>query len=308
MADKLCLFCGKGYRRDSRYSLKQQRAAMFCSRACRGAAQRKAAPEPKVRALTGARINCKHCGKPFYVCKQLLQRKKFCSMACRLAGLHREKKPTRPRGVTTIAACKHCGNGFRQQAWSAKRRPGSNKFCSKACAYIGRELKSCFTAGHKDLVPPDRRGHTEETRKKIGLGGIERFKRPGERERLAAAHRGKKLSIEHIKKCLRRRGKSSLEIKVDALITKCGLPFRFVGDGQFFIERKNPDFIHAGGKKIAFEVFYSKHKEKFAGGLNSWMTARQEVFRRNGWELHFFNETQCNADSLVKELEVRHFK
>lgn len=60
--------------------------------------------------------------------------------------------------------CKHCAKVFDVQPWAAK---GRKKFCSKACFFAGRELKGLFTKGHPDLVPPEKRRHSDETRKKL---------------------------------------------------------------------------------------------------------------------------------------------
>jgi 5-methylcytosine-specific restriction endonuclease McrA len=54
---------------------------------------------------------------------------------------------------------------FEAQQWEVNR--GRRKFCSKDCAYLGRELKGLFQHGHADLVPPEKRGHSEETRAKL---------------------------------------------------------------------------------------------------------------------------------------------
>lgn len=61
--------------------------------------------------------------------------------------------------------CKHCLQVFSVQPWAAKT--GRKKFCSKPCAYAGRELKGLFQPGHKDLVPSEKRGHSEETKRKL---------------------------------------------------------------------------------------------------------------------------------------------
>jgi 5-methylcytosine-specific restriction endonuclease McrA len=60
--------------------------------------------------------------------------------------------------------CKHCEKVFEVQPWAAK---GRKKFCSKPCFFAGRELKGLFTKGHPDLVPTEKRGHTDETCQKI---------------------------------------------------------------------------------------------------------------------------------------------
>ena len=61
--------------------------------------------------------------------------------------------------------CKNCHKEFDVQPWAAKT--GRKKFCSKSCFYKGRELKGLFEKGHKDLVPSEKRGHTEATKQKI---------------------------------------------------------------------------------------------------------------------------------------------
>jgi 5-methylcytosine-specific restriction endonuclease McrA len=63
--------------------------------------------------------------------------------------------------------CKHCKKVFEVQPYAAKT--GRKKFCSKPCFFAGRTLKGLFEQGHADLVPPEKRGHSEETRQKISL-------------------------------------------------------------------------------------------------------------------------------------------
>lgn len=109
---------------------------------------------------------------------------------------------------------------------------------------------------------------------------------------------------ENVKKMLRRRDMSSLEIKFDNLVKELGLPYRFVGNGEVTIGRKCPDFVNTNGKKIAIEVFYSKHKDNFANGLESWKSNRQIIFNEYGWDILFFNETQVTRENLTKRLSL----
>lgn len=62
--------------------------------------------------------------------------------------------------------CKVCNTIFYAAPWEMKRRKGKI-FCSKLCAYKGRECTMLFQKGHKDLVPKEKRGHTEESKMKI---------------------------------------------------------------------------------------------------------------------------------------------
>ena len=91
---------------------------------------------------------------------------------------------------------------------------------------------------------------------------------------------------------------SSLEKKFNDIIIKYGLPYVFVGNGKFFIERKNPDFVNCNGEKIAIEVYCRRHKEIFAGGLENWKSERERIFLKYGWKIMFFDETFKEEDIL----------
>lgn len=117
--------------------------------------------------------------------------------------------------------------------------------------------------------------------------------------------KGKKQSKEHIRKSLMRRNKTSLESKFEEIINKLNLPYIFVGNGNFFIEKKNPDFINTNGEKIAIEVFYRgfKIKKCFHNyNLEEWKKQRQQIFNNYGWKIEFFDETQVNEEEVKKRL------
>ena len=114
--------------------------------------------------------------------------------------------------------------------------------------------------------------------------------------------KGRKLSQEQIKKCLRRNPISSLEKKFLEIINKHNLPYKFVGNGDFLIGRKCPDFININGQKIAIEVYYRGHKEFFKGGLQKWMEERQNIFNSFGWQIKFFDETEVKEELILKTL------
>ena len=109
---------------------------------------------------------------------------------------------------------------------------------------LKRGIDSRFKKGHKvpqewrDTVRNMRLGrkHTEITKDKM------------------------KKSWRFLKKRFVRMIPSRLETKTINIIKKLKLPYKFVGNGKFFIERKNPDFININGEKIAIEVFYRGYK------------------------------------------------
>jgi len=110
-------------------------------------------------------------------------------------------------------------------------------------------------------------------------------------------------SKELVKKMLRRRTPSGLEAKMISIIEKLQLPYKFVGDGKFFIENKNPDFINCNGEKIAIEVFNKFQKQKFRdNGLEGWKQERQTLFNKYGWKIIFLDETRVNEKDVSRIL------
>jgi very-short-patch-repair endonuclease len=166
--------------------------------------------------------------------------------------------------------------------------------------------------------------HSQETKDKIGRTQKKRvednpslrleasirlreiMKSPELRKRLSELKKGKKHSRETIRKILRRRDKSSLEIKFEDLINKLDLPYRFVGNGEIMVARKVPDFVH-NKKKIAIEVYYRKHKEMFRGGLDVWKADRLKIFKENGWEIVFFDERQVTEENVKNILGGKNY-
>lgn len=110
------------------------------------------------------------------------------------------------------------------------------------------------------------------------------------------------LTKEHIKKILKRRPISGLEKKVLKVIKENKLPYKFVGNGKFFIERKNPDFININGEKIAVEVYSRKHKDYFRGGCDKWKEDRSKLFDKYGWSIVFIEAWQTNDKADIINL------
>ena len=72
-------------------------------------------------------------------------------------------KPSWNKTAGVYIDCGHCRKEIRLEP----NQVGKKKFCSKACFFAGRELKGLFEKGHANLVPPEKRGHNQETRQKI---------------------------------------------------------------------------------------------------------------------------------------------
>jgi anti-sigma28 factor (negative regulator of flagellin synthesis) len=169
----------------------------------------------------------------------------------------------------------------------------THEHCNKGKTY--EEIHGLKKAEEiKQKITHDKKGKTyeeffgnkraEEIKKKI-KNGIEKYR---------------KNHPEWKKECLKRRTPSSLEIKMMSLIKRFKLPYAYVGNGKFWIEKYNPDFINNNGEKIAIETFCREHKQKFRGNVEGWKRERIKVFNKYGWKVLFFDETDINEKIIEK--------
>lgn len=242
--------------------------------------------------------NCERCGvtyprhRSFGISQWAESR--FCSRQCRgqaIKGISTGPKPEVRIGADVT--CGVCGETFYAAPWMLKS--SRRKFCSKVCGYEGRIEKATFSKGHADLVTKEARSRAG-AKTAIALTG--RKLSPEHCASMSRALKGTVHSKERIRKCLQRRPMSSLEVKFNQIICEEGLPFRFVGNGEVFVGRKNPDFVAIDGSKLAIEVFYRRHKEAFRGGVEKWRSEREAAFNEFGWKLLFFDETQVQTERV----------
>ena len=156
----------------------------------------------------------------------------------------------------------------------------------------------------KGITPWNTKKHlTEEHKRKIGDGNTGKIPSTKTKEKLRQASIKNWENEDYRKAVLGKREKSSLELKFEDIINKNQLPYKFVGNGEFFIERKCPDFININGEKIAIEVYYRTHKEYFKKeGLKGWKRERKKIFNKYGWNILFFDETQVNNEHVCRVL------
>lgn len=69
------------------------------------------------------------------------------------------------------------------------------------------------------------------------------------------------------------------ELKFTKFCEKHNLPYKYVGDGKFWIENMNPDFVEVNGRKIAIEILgdYWHDEAEFS--------KRQKKFAKYGWRV-----------------------
>ena len=114
---------------------------------------------------------------------------------------------------------------------------------------------------------------------------------------------GKKLTEEQKRKWRRQQThRTKPELIFDEICKKNNLPFKYTGDGSFWIHNINPDFVEVNGKKIAVEIFGDYwHSPLLNKNLREDATLiyRKKTLKKYGWKLIVFWQT----DLLRKDAE-----
>ncbi len=87
---------------------------------------------------------------------------------------------------------------------------------------------------------------------------------------------------------------TSYEKKIIEVCKKYSLPFRYVGNGDFIIAGKNPDFIHNNGKKLFIEVFHNYWKSK------DYRKSRAMLFGQYGFKVLFLDDSDMENKNWEK--------
>jgi len=84
------------------------------------------------------------------------------------------------------------------------------------------------------------------------------------------------------------------------------LPFKYVGDGSFWINGFNPDFIENNGEKICIEIFgrYWHDPNNKNIPTSSYYKNRQKIFDKAGWKCLIFWEDELDDENIFKKLGV----
>lgn len=95
------------------------------------------------------------------------------------------------------------------------------------------------------------------------------------------------------------------ELIFEAICKKNKLPFKYTGDGSFWIHNINPDFIECNGKKLVVEIFGDYwHSPLLNSKLREdrTLTFRKKLLKRYGYKLIVFWETDLlreDAETFV---------
>ena len=137
------------------------------------------------------------------------------------------------------------------------------------------------------------KGHecSEKRREKIGNKSSERWKNKDWAE---------KVRSKMIKSLSKRP--TNLEKNFIEICKEHNLPYRYTGDGKFFLDGLNPDFINCNGEKTAIEVFANYWKKRMYGSVENYKKDRQKTFNSYGWKILFFNEHEVKEDIIIERL------
>jgi len=87
---------------------------------------------------------------------------------------------------------------------------------------------------------------------------------------------------------------TSYEGKVQKIIDEYSLPYRYTGDGTFWMtsygKHINPDFISTDHRRVALEPYNSYHKISTFGSVENYRVERARLFNHLGWKVVFLDE------------------
>lgn len=132
------------------------------------------------------------------------------------------------------------------------------------------------------------------------------------KRKISESERGKKVS-EETKKIKREQRKhqkipthhTKPEMIFESICKRRNLPFKYTGDGSFWIENINPDFIECNGKKIVVEIFgdyWHSPLLRNTVSYNQTYEGRKKILKKHGWKLIVFWETDLlreDAEAFV---------
>jgi len=96
---------------------------------------------------------------------------------------------------------------------------------------------------------------------------------------------------------------NKLEKRLIELIERNGLPFKYVGNWEFIVGGKCPDFLNTTGKKLLIELFGNYwHTVK----ARETVEERVALFRKYGYETLILWEKEMDDEQLIVE-KIRRF-
>ena len=252
--------------------------------------------------MSKVKVKCDNCGENIGRCPSKIKKHNFCNNKCRGQWRSREirnEKHSQWKGGKIKIKCDLCSATIERHPSLIK----AHNFCTTKCygEWRSREFrgeKSNGYNGGKIKIKCDNCGKVIEK----AHSAIKKAKYHFCDKKCKGEWESKdKEWGERLKKARKSRKKPAHQTKpelvFEEMCKKNNLPFKYTGDGSFWIGKKpsvNPDFIEANGKKIVVEIFgdywhsplrrYCKirHSQTYGG--------KKKILKRYGWKLIIFWE------------------
>ena len=226
---------------------------------------------------------CDDCGKIREITKSAYR--SLC-ISCIRKGKHIGKDNPNWKGGKIKCICKYCGGKFKK--YPSEIKLGGGKFCSAKCSYKYRTGKNNPLRNKVKRICK-KCGKEFEAHPSVIKNGGGIFCSP------SCKRKAQKIPKHHTKP----------ELIFEQICKNNNLPFKYTGDGSFWIHNINPDFIECNGKKIAVEIFGDYwHSPLLNYKLKEDRTLpyRKKVLKKYGWELVVFWGTdllRADAEQFV---------
>lgn len=280
--EKICKSCGKKFFVFP-YNINR---AKYCSKKCFFASKIGTIP-PYIKKKGLILKICRTCNKEFLVYPYRKNSAKYCSQKCIRMG----KSPWNKK-IKIQKICSNCKKLF----WTLPKKKKERRYCSKVCytnSQIGsrriskKSEKICKTCKEIFSVYPYRKNNALfcsslcfHTKRRWLLKNDPNFLK----------QMGTKLEIPN-------KGEKFLEL----IIKKENLPYKFVGNGEFILAGKNPDFLNINGQKkiieLAGEHWHTPEQ----------MGKRKELFESYGYKTLIIWYSELKNINLVQE-KLRRFE
>jgi len=211
--------------------------------------------------INGITVYCDNCGENLYRTPSTILEHVFCSRKC-------------------------------MAEWRGRNLAGSNSpLFGKQRTIEERENMSREQLGNKNSVGPRPsisgeknhqwgKPHTQNSLKKMSQRGKERW-----------------LDSEYVQKQIKSRGArpNKKELWLEAFIKNLSLPYRYVGDGEFILGGKCPDYLNTNGQKKLVELFGDYwHKDEDS-------QERIDYFAQYGFQTLIVWEYELESQDKLKE-------
>lgn len=277
-----CAICGKLIRLVEGNAKRSKSGKHYCSKNCK---------YKGISAMNrqGILVKCNCCSNTFYRSEHSKQ--KYCSFKCRSGDPDYRQKISETKSDRIHVQCSTCGKDIARHRHRLKR--SEHLFCSRRCQALYRKGK----------ISKKRNG------KEVNCYYCGKLV-------YRAKHRLEKYRCWFCSmNCMSKQTTQFLvrptrpEKMFMELIKELKLPYDYVGDGKFWIENLNPDFIHKKSKKV-IEIFgdywHNPELNKYCKE-NRTEHGRKRAFEANGYACIVIWEKDFNSgnwkENVLKKSE-----